>query len=280
MLTGDGSCGRLTLDGHLDPTCGCYEAGYTQGREKLELELEAWKPRIHEPGCECLPCRLYGLADMEEAERNLRRILPHPLDIDKQDLKNTLSVLLGLKVRKFVEVPGGRRSTYVLHTEGGGITFRTIDRLNSLTNSRNRIAEITGVMVPVVSPQVWHQCVRGLMLLREKETTTTWLHDYLTDRGVQDEEEWEKAAQVRLPFLRQAHICISLEDFGKWLAVNRGIKIRSSALGKPQLGRLGAKSQPLNVYIEGTRTTRNVWILPDTFQPPQRDDEDDPGEPG
>ena len=33
MLTGDESCGCLTLDGHLDPTCGCYEEGMAQGKE-------------------------------------------------------------------------------------------------------------------------------------------------------------------------------------------------------------------------------------------------------
>ena len=33
MLTGDESCGRLTLDGHLDPTCGCYEVGMAKGKQ-------------------------------------------------------------------------------------------------------------------------------------------------------------------------------------------------------------------------------------------------------
>ena len=33
MLTGDESCGCLTLDGHLDPTCGCYEEGMAQGKK-------------------------------------------------------------------------------------------------------------------------------------------------------------------------------------------------------------------------------------------------------
>ena len=32
MLTGEEHCGRLTLDGHLDPTYGCYEEGYGQGK--------------------------------------------------------------------------------------------------------------------------------------------------------------------------------------------------------------------------------------------------------
>ena len=59
MLTGEEHCGRLTLDGHLDPTCGCFEEGYALGKKKLEMELESWKPGTHLPGCGCLPCRLF-----------------------------------------------------------------------------------------------------------------------------------------------------------------------------------------------------------------------------
>ena len=66
MLTGEEHCGRLTLDGHLDPTCGCYEEGYAQGKKKLETELEVWKPGTHLPGCGCLPCRPFrSWADLE-----------------------------------------------------------------------------------------------------------------------------------------------------------------------------------------------------------------------
>ena len=33
--------------------------GYVQGKKKLEMELESWRPGIHLPECGCLPCRLF-----------------------------------------------------------------------------------------------------------------------------------------------------------------------------------------------------------------------------
>ena len=63
-LPRDETCGRLTLDGHLTPTCRCYEAGYGQGQGKLEMQ--AWKP---------------GDAGME-TWRPLRQVRVHPLTVD------------------------------------------------------------------------------------------------------------------------------------------------------------------------------------------------------
>ena len=54
-LPRDETCGRLTLDGHLTPTCRCYEAGYGQGQGKLELEMQAWKPGDHFDRFGCIP---------------------------------------------------------------------------------------------------------------------------------------------------------------------------------------------------------------------------------
>ena len=56
-LLGEETCSRLTLDGHLTPTCSCYEEGYSQGKAKLELGLESCKPDAHMEGCGCVPCR-------------------------------------------------------------------------------------------------------------------------------------------------------------------------------------------------------------------------------
>ena len=56
MLTGEETCGRLTLDGHLPPTCSCYEDGYVRGKEARDLELETHDPAMHFDGCGCVPC--------------------------------------------------------------------------------------------------------------------------------------------------------------------------------------------------------------------------------
>ena len=308
MLTGDESCGCLTLDGHLDPTCGCYEEGIAQGKKQLEMELEAWSPGTHPPGCECLPCRLsrswaegrsaQGVVNIEQAQRNLGRILQHPSGIlqhpsesDKQNLRLNLSVLLQMNIINFVETPGGRQPTYVLSTQQGDITIGPISSLTSQKKSLDRILETTGVVVPVVSRAVWRQCLQGLMLICEKVPvgdairsaqeikveTRTWLHDYITYRGVREEEEWEKvargwanAADRGSPFMKEGLIRIFLEDFGKWLEVNRGKNLKSRALGKPRLGQVGAEAKKTNVGIGEGRTTKSVWVLPEIFLGPNQ----------
>ena len=298
MLTGDESCGCLTLDGHLDPTCGCYEEGMAQGKKQLEMELEAWSPGTHPPGCDCLSCRLsrswaegrsaQGVVNIEQAQRNLGRILQHQPESDQQNLRLNLSALLGTSIIKFVETPGSRQSTYVLSTQQGDITIGPISSLTSQKKCMDRILETTRVVVPVVSRVVWGQCIQGLMLICEKVPvvdashsaqeikveTRTWLHDYITDRGVREEEEWVKvardwanAADRGYPFMKEGLIRIFLEDFGKWLEVNRGENLESRALGKPRLGQVGAEAKKINVGIGEGRTTTIVWVLPEIFQP-------------
>ena len=80
--------------------------------------------------------------------------------------------------------------------------------------------------------------------------------------------------------MKNGLIRIFLGDFGKWLEVNRGKNLKSPALGNPRLGRVGAKADIINVRIGETRTTKSVWVLPETFQPPQPDDEGQPGSRG
>ena len=319
MPTGDESCGCPALDGRLDPACGCYEEGMAQGKKQLEMELEAWSPRTHPPGCGCLPCRLsrswaeglyaQGVVDIEQAKRNLGRILqdlPESdkqdlSESDKQDLRRNLSVLLRINIINFVKTPGSRRVTYVLYTRQGAIAIGPTSSLTSQKKCMDRILETTGVVVPVVSREVSRQCIDGLMLISERAPagdaghsaqditveTRTWLHDYITDRGVRDEEEsekaardWANAADTGSPLMKNGLVRIFLWDFRKWLEVNRGKNLKPRALGKPRLGRVGPRAGSVNVRIGETRTTRSVWVLPETFQPPQPDDEGQPGSRG
>ena len=319
MPTGDESCGCPALDGRLNPACGCYEEGMAQGKKQLEMELEAWSPRTHPPGCGCLPCRLsrswaeglyaQGVVDIEQAKRNLGRILQdlpesdkqNLSESDKQDLRRNLSVLLRINIINFVKTPGSRRVTYVLYTQQGAIAIGPTSSLTSQKKCMDRILETTGVVVPVVSREVWRQCIDGLMLISEKASagdaghsaqditveTRTWLHDYITDRGVRDEEDsekaardWANAADTGSPLMKKGLVQIFLWDFRKWLEVNRGKNLKPHSLGKPRLGRVGARAGSVNVRIGEKRTTRSVWVLPETFQPPQPDDEGQPGSRG
>ena len=79
------------------------------------------------------------------------------------------------------------------------------------------------------------------------------------------------------PFMKEGLIRIFLEDFGKWLEVNRGKNLESRALGKARLGQVGAEAKMINVGIGEARTTKSVWVLPEIFQPHSRTTRTSPG---
>ena len=152
------------------------------------------------------------------------------------------------------------------------------------------------------SAEVWGRYAQAILRLcedvgagdpidPEREETRYWLDGYLIERYVRDEKEWEEvardwdnAAQRQVPFLKRGLIRIFREDFIEWLG-----KKLDKRLGLHERGRrlrlVEAEPGRVNVHVEDCRTrrtrrtSRSVWKLPDTFQPPQRDVEEPGGDP-
>ena len=206
---------------------------------------------------------------------------------DEEDvLKDTLDTLLGVDIIRVVK-DRGDKPVYCMHTEQGAITLRTIGHVTNWKRCTDRIAEVTGVVVPVVSPEVWGRYAQAILRLCEDvgagdpvQETRSWLDGYLIERYVRDEKEWEEvardwdnAAQRQVPFLKRGRIRIFREDFIEWLG-----KKLDKRLGLHELGRrlrlVEAERKSVNVYVwdcrtrRTRRTSRSVWILPDTFHPP------------
>ena len=108
---------------------------------------------------------------------------------DEEDvLKDTLDTLLGVDIIRVVK-DRGDKPVYCMHTEQGAITLRTIGHVTSRKRCTDRIAEVTGVVVPVVSPEVWDgtprpSCASARAWAPEtpstpREETRSWLDDYL-----------------------------------------------------------------------------------------------------
>ena len=195
---------------------------------------------------------------------------------DEEDvLQDILDTLLGVDIIRVVK-DRGDKPVYCMHTEQGAITLRTIGHVTSRKRCTDRIAEVTGVVVPVVSPEVWGRYAQAILRLCEgvgpndpiQEETRSWLDGYLIECYAQVKEEWEKAALRGGPFLKGGLVHISLKHFRKWLRKKPG----KSPVPPPLKERmLMVKAEHKNVYMmkdEGGRTTRSVWILPDTFHPP------------
>ena len=219
-----------------------------------------------------------------DAEKALSEALLHRSEDEQKLLRGCLAVLLGVDIHRVVKDVGGRGPVYHLYTEQGNVTLGTIQLVTSWKRCTDRIADTLGVMASVDSSVVWRQCVQALLRICEEVTvgdpshldegtaaeTHSWVDDYLTDRGVRSEDEWEKAAQRRFPFIIEDRIRIFLNDFGKWLDGTLNKKLDNHALGQ-RLRRIGADPGQVHIRVGGARTTRSIWILPDVFQPPQQD---------
>ena len=97
--------------------------------------------------------------------------------------------------------------------------------------------------------------------------TRTWVEDYLVQHRPRSEDEWEKAAQRRFPFIKGDRIRIFLDDLGRWLDTSMGRKMDRKVLAQ-RLKRIKADPERVHLQVGGARTTRSVWALPSVFQPP------------
>ncbi len=170
-----------------------------------------------------------------------------------------------------------------MYTLQGNITIGAIDRIYSQSKFREMVGAATNIVIPKVAGAAWEKRIQAILRLAEDvdvgdashpvQETRTWIMDYLIERYVRDEEEREKAALVRYPYMKDGLIRIFLEDFSKWLDVNFGKKLDSHELAR-KMRRIGGEPDHINLTIGGARTSRNCWKLPDSFHPPQRDQEE------
>ena len=223
----------------------------------------------------------------ELEQRKLDETPTQPPEDGEDPLKNPLEVLLGVDINRILKFQGDP-PVYRMDTNRGNITLGKIGKTYRQATFRKAVRDATKVVIPKVPGPDWRDLVQAIRRLCEDvgvedprhpvQETKAWLREYLACRGVTGREEWENAARRGFPFLRKGHILISLRNFREWLEVKQG-----RALGSGVLTQAGAERTSDNVWTEkarSTRSTRSFWVLPEEFQPPRRDAEDQPGEPG
>ena len=114
---------------------------------------------------------------------------------DEEDvLKDTLDTLLGVDIIRVVK-DRGDKPVYCMSTKQGAITLGAIGHVTSRKRCTDHITEVTGVVVPVVSTEVWGRYAQAILRLCEgpndpiQEETRSWLDGYLIKRYAQVEEE-------------------------------------------------------------------------------------------
>jgi hypothetical protein len=181
-----------------------------------------------------------------------------------------LSRSLGLRIRRVVKYRGDPASSYKIETDNGDVT---LDRINDLTGQsrlRNRIADVTGRLIPLFEPEDWHPIVQMLLDAHDLDDlgadatqhgiTGGWIREYLREKRVNDAPQ--DADSAREPFVKDETVCIYLENLRSWLQLRHGQKIEPRRLAT-YLRQYGAFHIPkLDVEINGKKTSRGVWKLP------------------
>ena len=134
------------------------------------------------------------------------------------------------------------------------------------------------MMIPSVSKKIWEQRVQAMLRACEEievgdashpaQETRLWLAEYLLKKPPREDEEWEKAAEAKQPFIRNGRVHIFMDDVRRWLELAVGNQMTSYALGR-RLRLCMAQPGQVNIRIGNTRTTRTCWMLSEENTPPQ-----------
>ena len=203
------------------------------------------------------------------AQEQRNETLLQPPDDETEVLMDNLSTLFGVditRIVKYLEDP----PIYYMYTEQGNITLGKIENLMSQKRFQALTAAATEVVIPSVSKKVWEQRVQAMLRACEKvpvgdashpaRETRLWLAEYLLEKPPREEDEWEKAAEAKQPFVRRGKVHIFIDDLKKWLELAMGNQLTSHALGQ-RLRLCNAEPKGINVRIGNARTTRTCWTL-------------------
>ena len=209
--------------------------------------------------------------EIAQAEKQLdEAMLLRPEDLPEV-LKANLKTLFRVDIIRIVKYVGPP-PVYYMYTKQGDITLGEISSITSQSKFQNMVAKITGVWISAVSKKAWDKRVQALLLVCEEidvgdashpsQETNAWLEEYLLKKPPREEDEWEKAAEAKQPFILNEKVHIFMDDFRKWLDINIGEQITSHALGR-RLKQCQARTEKVNVKIGNSWTSRTTWQLPE-----------------
>ena len=225
--------------------------------------------------------------EIAQAEEQLSdALLLRPEDLPEV-LKANLKTLFRVDIIRIVRY-AGNPPIYYMYTKQGDITLGEINSITSQTKFRNMLGTITGVWITAVSLKAWDKRVQALLLACEKidvddashpsQETNAWLEEYLLEKPPREEDEWEKAAEAKQPFILNEKVHIFMDDFRKWLDLNIGEQITSHALGR-RLKQCQARTEKTNVRVGNSQTSRTTWQLPERYHAKPVPEERVPEEP-
>ena len=210
---------------------------------------------------------------MAQAQEQLEEALLLRPEDHPEVLKAKLKTLFRVDIIRIVKYVG-EPPVYYMYTKQGDITLGEISSITSQTKFQNLVAAATDVWIPAVSRKEWDQRIQAILLVCEPidvgdashlaQETRLWLAKYLLKKPPREDDEWEKAAEARQPFVRHGRVYVFIDDLQKWL----GNQMTKNALGQ-RLRLCMAQREQVNIHIGNTKTTRTCWMLSEENAPPQ-----------
>ena len=214
---------------------------------------------------------------MAQAQEQVDEALLLRPEDQSEVLKANLTTLFRVDIIRIVKYVG-EPPVYYMYTKQGDITLGKISSITSQTKFQNLVAAATDVWIPAVSRKAWDQRIQAILLVCEPidvgdashlaQETNAWLEEYLLKKPPREDDEWEKAAEAKQPFVRHGRVHVFIDDLRKWLELAMGNQMTSHALRR-RLRLCTAQPKQVNIRIGNTRTTRMCWMLSQENAPSQ-----------
>ena len=185
------------------------------------------------------------------------------------DVWKRMSALIDIEIHRLVKYAGDP-STYWLSTSRGDITIGKIDNLTSQTKFTNLVADATGKMINPCKPYQWRQRVQIMLNACEVQDvgnashpvteTRAWLGEYLLEHA--PGEDPEAAAIAKATFVIGRTVYIFAERFSQWVEHHHNEKMSSHVISR-RLKMCEAVAEKVNIRVNGKRTSRGCWALPE-----------------
>ena len=211
--------------------------------------------------------------EIAQAEEQLNEALAQPPEDQPEVLKETLETLFRVDIIRIVKYMGDP-PIYYMYTKQGDITLGEISSITSQSKFQDMVATVTKVWITAVSRKAWDKRVQALLLACEEidvgdashptQETTAWLEEYLLEKPPREEDEWEKAAEAKQPFILNRKVHFFMDDFRKWLDINIGEQATSHALGR-RFRQCQVQTEKVNVKVGNSWTSRTTWQLPERY---------------
>lgn len=191
---------------------------------------------------------------------------------DRADVLRSLSALLCCPVVRFLQ-HGDEQSRYTLVlTDGTEIALGTHKDLLSPDQTRGRILDRIGVVLPLIKKPAWVGIVGQLMSIRELvaseeqtrvETVRNWVRGYIA-RGIPEVNSTEDLAnevQNSTPYFRRDRLFLSANRLRRWVLITAMEDVSLPDI-RDHLRAAGFSQTKVSVRAAGRVINRSYWSAP------------------